>query len=282
MLTLREIKARTEPFFKEKGVPNPVLDFDLLLARVLGVKRLELYLDLDRPLTEAQLEELRPWVKRRANREPLQHIMGILEFGGLELCVDSRALIPRPETEELLEWIWGQNNPPARILDLGTGSGALSLSLAKAFPEATVTATDVSEDALALASENADRNGLGERVNFLQGSWWEPITEGSLFELIVSNPPYLTEAEFESAESEVKEFEPTEALVSGVDGMDALRVIFADAKRFLAPEGMLALETGIAQSEALNACAEEAGLTGETIEDFSGRPRFYIVRHKSS
>ena len=152
MLTIREIKERTETFFKEKSVPNAKLDADILIAHSLGIKRLDIYLDLDRPLTEAQLTDLRSLVKRRASREPLQYIIGNTEFYGLTLKVDPRALIPRHETEELIELIVERlGAPPKRILDLGTGSGAIALALASRYSDAEVTATDQSEGARYLA-----------------------------------------------------------------------------------------------------------------------------------
>jgi release factor glutamine methyltransferase len=279
MLTLREIKARTEPFFIEKGVPNPVLDLDLLLAHALKIKRLDLYLDLDRPLTEAQLEILRELVKRRAAREPLQYIIGSVEFGGLNLAVDSRALIPRPETEELLEWITTQKSIPKSILDLGTGSGALALTLARAYPEAKVCAVDASPQALELACENAARNALQNRVSFLEGNWWDPLPLDASFDLIVSNPPYLTEDELATAAAEVANHEPRQALVAGSDGLDDLRILLARAADFLEPEGIFVLETGIAQAEALKGMAETAGLEGKPMNDLSGRPRFFVAQH---
>ncbi|MBL6838011.1 MAG: peptide chain release factor N(5)-glutamine methyltransferase, partial [Puniceicoccaceae bacterium] len=196
MLTIREIKERTEIFFKEKGVPNAKLDTDILIAHSLGIKRLDIYLDLDRPLTEAQLTDLRLLVKRRASREPLQYIIGNTEFYGLTLKVDPRALIPRHETEELIELIVKRlETPPKRILDLGTGSGAIALALASKYSNAEVTATDQSEEAITLANENALALNLSSRVTFINGNWFEPLDKGARFDLIVSNPPYLTEAE---------------------------------------------------------------------------------------
>lgn len=276
MLTIREIKARTEQFLREKAVPDPKLDTDILIAGSLGMKRLDLYLDLDRPLTEAQLAALRPWVKRRANREPLQYILGTHEFCGLQLKVDRRALIPRQETEQLFEQIVQRlDQAPQRILDLGTGTGALALALAAKYPEAAVTAVDLSAEALSLAQENAESLGLDSRVRFLQGSWCAPLVEGERFDLIVSNPPYLTEQEMTTAEPEVIDYEPQNALVSGADGLDDLRLIFAQLPPHLAAGGFLALETGIAQAPQLDQLATEAGLSGEMLEDWSGRPRFY-------
>ena len=280
LLTIREIKERTEAFFESKGVPNARLDTDTLIAHSLGIKRLELYLDLDRPLTAAQLAELRPLVKRRAEREPLQYIVGTVDFCDMELKVDRRALIPRFETEELVELACeALSENPKTILDLGTGSGALALALAKKYPEASVDAVDVSAAALSLAQENALALGLDSRVTFHEGSWWRPLGLGEqLFDLIVSNPPYLTDEEMTTAEPEVVDHEPHSALVSGVDGLDDLRLIFKEAASHMKPGGLLALETGIAQTEALDALAVAAGLQGECMEDLSGRPRFYFAR----
>jgi release factor glutamine methyltransferase len=280
LLSIREIKERTEAFFKGKGVPNPRLDTDTLIAHSLGIKRLQLYLDLDRPLTEAQLAELRPLVKRRADREPLQYIVGTVDFCDMELKVDRRALIPRYETEELVELVGEAfTEAPCRVLDLGTGTGALALALAKKYPEAVVDAVDFSAEALTLAKENAELLGFEERVTFHEGSWFSPLGDGDArYDLIISNPPYLTEAEMTTAEPEVVGHEPHSALVSGADGMDDLRLIFQDAAAFLKSGGLLALETGIAQTEALHALATAAGLKGQSLEDLSGRPRFYFAR----
>ena len=281
MLTIREIKERTEAFFRQKNVPNAKLDTDILIAHSLGLKRLDLYLDLDRPLTEQQLNELRPLVKRRAEREPLQYIIGSTEFYGLELKVDRRALIPRHETEELIDLIADRlEAAPQRILDLGTGSGAIALALAKKYEAAEVVAIDRSAEALALAAENADALGLSERFRVIEGSWFEPLPEGARFDLIVSNPPYLTELEMETAEPEVVDHEPHSALVSGGDGLDDLRLILAQANSFLAKGGLLAMETGIAQHDLLKELCEANTLTGESVEDLSARPRFFFARSR--
>ncbi len=278
MLTVREIKDRTERFFTEKGVPSPKLDTDLLIAEVLGLKRLDLYLDLDRPLTEAQLDQLRPLVKRRASREPLQYLFGYADFCGLRLKVTPDVLIPRPETEELVEWIRNRlSKPPTRILDLGTGSGALAIALATVYPDAAVTAIDQSAAALEVARENAARYPGRQAIKFRQGDWLEGLEKGSRFDLIVSNPPYLTEAEMQSAEPEVAAHEPGSALVAGSDGMDDLRRILPAAAAHLEPGGWIALETGIGQHAALDELAAEAGLAGEGLNDLSGRPRFYFA-----
>ena len=279
MLTVREIQAKTVAFFADRGVPNPKLDCDLLIAELLGVKRLELYLDIDRPLTAAQIDALRPLVKRRANREPLQYILGYGEFCGMRLKVTPATLIPRPETEELVEHLRDRIvTAPGQILDLGTGSGALAIALAAIYPHAQVTATDRSEAALEAAAENARTFVPKSSIQFRRGSWFEAVEPHARFDLIVANPPYLTEAEMQSAEPEVAAHEPASALVAGEDGLDHLESILAGASSHLAPGGLLALETGIAQHTALEALAEKSGLQGESLSDLSGRPRFYLAR----
>ena len=278
MLTIREIKERTEAFFKKKSVPNAKLDTDILIAHSLGIKRLDIYLDLDRPLTEAQLTDLRSLVKRRASREPLQYIIGNTEFYGLTLKVDPRALIPRHETEELIELIVERlKAPPKRILDLGTGSGAIALALASRYSDAEVTATDQSEGAITLAKENALALNLSSRVTFIKGNWFEPLDEGARFDLIVSNPPYLTEAEMQTAEPEVIDHEPHSALASGQEGLDDLGLLFKSVPRHLAEGGLLALETGIGQADAIKAMALEVSLHGQSVEDLSERARFFFA-----
>ena len=278
MLTIREIKERTEIFFQEKGVPSAKLDTDILIAHSLGIKRLDIYLDLDRPLTEAQLTDLRPLVKRRASREPLQYIIGNTEFYGITLKVDPRALIPRHETEELIELIVERlETPPARILDLGTGNGAIALALASKYSDAKVTATDQSEEAITLAKENANALNLSSRVTFMKGNWFEPLDEGARFDLIVSNPPYLTEAEMQTAEPEVIDHEPRGALASGREGLDDLSLLLKSVPKHLTEGGLLALETGIGQAEVIKEMALEVSLYGQSVEDLSKRPRFFFA-----
>ncbi len=279
MLTIREIKQRTESFFAEKGVPNPKLDADLLIAHSLGIKRLEIYLEMERPLTEPELNKLRPLVQRRAKREPLQYITGSVEFAGMELRVDARALIPRPETEEFFELVCHKMSKlPESILDLGTGTGALAIALASKFPIAAVNAVDLSPEALSLAKENAETTGFEERINFFESSWYESIPEDEQYDLIIANPPYLTEKEMTTAEPEVGTYEPHIALVSGFDGLKDLRIIITEAPEYLRPGGILALETGISQKAELNQLAKSAGFTGECLQDLRGHTRFYFCK----
>lgn len=279
MLTVLEIIKRTTGFFEQRGVESARLNAELLIGHALGLKRMALYLQFERPLTESELEQIRPLVKRRGNREPLQYITGETEFAGLKLKVDARALIPRPETERLVELLPGKlPAPPARILDLGTGSGALALALAKIYPDATVTAVDLSEAALALARENAAATGLAARVTFLASDWFAVLPAGAQFSLIVANPPYLSDEETVAAQPEVKDFEPRAALSAGPDGAAALERIIGGARPHLAPGGVLACETGIAQHPALLALAAQAGFARtESLRDLTGRDRYLLA-----
>ena len=279
MQPLLEILQKTTAYFQQKGIENARLDAELILAHVLELKRLDLYLQFERPLSAAELDAIRPLVARRAKREPLQYILGQTDFHGLVLKCDRRALIPRPETEELVELLVERlgPKPPATACDLGTGTGAIALALAAAFPEVTVTAVDASPDALALAAENAAANGLAGSVSFVESDWFDALG-GQTFDLIVSNPPYLTMAEWERAAPEVKDWEPQRALAAGADGLDDLRVILQDARNRLNPGGLLALETGIAQHETLAELATEHGYAStESVKDLSKRERFFLA-----
>lgn len=240
---------------------------------------MQLYLQFERALGEPELEKIRPLVRRRGRREPLQHILGSMEFAGVRLKVDRRALIPRPETELLVELVLARRpQAPARVLDLGTGTGAIALALARAWPEATVVAVDLSEEALALAGENAAGTGLEGRVSLVRSDWFAELPAGGRFDVIVANPPYLSEEETAAAPAEVREFEPAAALTAAEGGLAALRSIVRAAPAFLAPGGLLALETGPGHHAALKAAAAEAGLVGaESAQDLAGRDRFIFA-----
>lgn len=283
MLTVLEIIKKTTEFFAGRGVENPRLNAELIAGHCLGLGRMQLYLQFERPLSEAELEKLRPLVRRRGQREPLQYVLGETEFFGLKLKTDRRALIPRPETEQLVELVIARQSPeaaPARILDLGTGTGAIALALARRYPEAQVTAVDRSADALALAVENAELTALSGRVAWVESDWFEALPAQAQFDLIVANPPYLSADDTAQTEPEVRQHEPAGALTTGdPEGLEDLRKIMLGACGRLTPGGMLALETGIAQHPALLQLATDAGLReAESIRDLSGRDRFVIAR----
>lgn len=286
--TLREIREKTEGFFVAKGVPNAKLDADLLIAHALKLKRLELYLDLDRPLTESELEGVRSLVRRRGQREPLQYILGECVFYNASLTVDARALVPRSETEGLIELVLPRLKGTGRILELGTGSGAIALALARALlpngsgssSDCLITATDLSAESLQLAELNRDHLGLSRQVKLLQSDWFDRIEAGANFDAILSNPPYLSEAEYAVAEPEVKDYEPKSALVASDAGMADLKKIIRQAIGFLVSGGFLALETGIDQHAELIECAQASGYSKvESHSDLSQRDRYLILHH---
>jgi release factor glutamine methyltransferase len=280
MITVLEVVQKTTDFLAGKGVESARLNAELLIGHALGLKRMQLYLQFERVLTEAELEKIRPLVKRRSQREPLQYIVGDTEWSGVKLKVDKRALIPRPETELLVERIVERlTAPPSRILDLGTGSGAIALALAKRYENAAVTAVDASEAALALASENAKALGLADRVLFIKSDWYVEVPADEPYDLIVSNPPYLTTDETAAAEPEVRVHEPVSALTAADEGLADLRVIIAGAGGYLIPGGLLALETGIAQHAELSRLLMTAGFTNvESLRDLTERDRFVVAR----
>lgn len=281
MLTVLEILQRTSDFLTGKGVENARFNAECLVGHALGLKRMQLYLQFERLLSEPELEKIRPLVRRRASREPLQYILGEVGFGELTLKVDRRALIPRPETEYLIELIESrvQGGTPNAILDLGTGTGAIALALAHQYPAAQVTAVDTSAEALALAAENAEKNQLASRVTFLRSHWFEAIDRAARFDLIVANPPYLSDGEVDEAQPEVRLFEPRSALAAPENGLRDLRLLIESAHPFLAAGGLLALETGIDQHPPLATMAERSGLVHfESVKDLTGRPRYVFAR----
>ena len=281
MQSLLETLRKAEDFLGRKGLPKAKAEAGHLFAGVLGLRRLDLFLQFERLLTAEEVERLRAATVRRANREPLQHILGTAPFRGLILKSDRRALIPRPETEELVDLTLGlfPADQAVRALDLGTGSGAIALALAAERPAWRVDALDASDDALALARENAALTGLTHRVNVAKSDWFSAVTDR--YDLIVSNPPYLTDAEVASAEPEVRLHDPVSALAAPEDGLADLRRILESAPKFLNPGGWVVLETGTDQHARLAEISAAAGLVeGQGSPDLSGRPRFWKARRK--
>lgn len=279
MQTLLETLKKAEEFLGRKGLAKPKAEVEHLFAGVLKMKRLELYLQFERVLNTDEITRLRDATMRRAAREPLQHILGTVPFRNLTLKSDRRALIPRHETEELVDLALGLFTPEQAVLvlDLGTGSGAIALAIAHERQAWKVEALDASDDALSLARENAALTGLSERVNFAKSDWFSGVTDR--YDLIISNPPYLTDAEVASAEPEVRLFDPVAALAAPENGLADLRRILAAAPKFLNPGGWVVLETGIDQHTTLAEISIQVGLLeGQGKSDLSGRPRFWLAR----
>jgi len=280
MLTVLAAIAKTADFFARKGIESGRLNAELLVGHALRLKRMQLYLQFERVLTDGELEGIRALVRRRGQREPLQHIVGEVDFNGMRLRADRRALIPRPETERLVEILLERcaAAPPARVLDLGTGGGAIALALARAWPGAAVTAVDLSEEALALAGENAAATGQEGRVRLVRSDWFAQLDAGQRFGLIAANPPYLSAEETARTEPEVRGHEPALALTAGEGGLAALRAILGAAPAFLEPGGLLALETGASHHPELLSLAAAGGFARtESLRDLAGRDRFVLA-----
>lgn len=266
-------------YLRDKGIESGRLDAEHLLAEALGLDRLDLYLQFDRPLTSEELDAYRPLLRRRARREPLQHVLGRVPFREIELAVDDRALIPRPETEVLvevvLEWAGERSGDDLEALEIGTGTGAIALSLAREGPFASVVATDSSADALALADENRRALGLEDRVELRRGRFFEPVREAERFDVVVSNPPYVAEDEAGELEPEVREWEPAEALFAGSDGFEVLEALVRGAPSVLRAGGLLALELAPRQGERMaERVRRTEGLDEPRLRrDLSGRER---------
>jgi len=277
-MTLLEVLQSTTAYFKKHGIENPRLNAEHLLAHALGRTRMELYLEFERNLGEAELAPLRELVQRRGEGEPLDHLLGTVEFCGHTFLCDKRALVPRPETEQLVEIVESKiENRKSKILDVGTGSGVIALTLARKFPEAQIFAVDVSEDALALARENAARLGLSGRVQFRKSDLLENLDER--FDLIVANLPYIATQDRHTLSREVLH-DPEVALFAGVHGDELVRELIEQAAPRLRPGGMLALEIGLDQSEALlSALAEKNYRDICSKNDYSGVTRFLFARY---
>ena len=282
MKTVLETIRSGTPWLEKAGVENARLNMEHLLAKVLGCRRMELYMDFDRPLGEEQLAPLRELLKRRGRREPLQHLLGSVEFMGREFKCDARALIPRPETEELVEKILADVKtagaaPPAEILDMGTGSGVIGLSLALAYPEARVTLADVSAEALSLARDNQEALGLTDRVTLVQSDLFAALA-GRRFDIVAANLPYIAEPEIATLQPEVQR-DPRLALDGGPRGTELIERFLAAAAEHLTPGGLLALEVGSGQTEELAERMRALPLTGvRAALDLSRHDRFLFAR----
>jgi release factor glutamine methyltransferase len=279
-MTILELIQKTSPFLEKAGVPNPRLDVELLLAHVLQLKRMQLYVQFERVLTEQELAELRPLVKRRAAREPLQHIVGSVDFCGLELLVGPQALIPRPETEMLVETLIETigKQTSAKILDLCTGTGAIALALLHLCKNYQCIATDLYEKPLVLARANAEKHQLMSRIEFRHGDLFKALRTDEKFDMIVSNPPYIPTHEIATLQPEVK-FDPIQALEGGTDGLKIIREIISGAKEFLMKEGWLMFEMGHDQSDqVIQLLKAEGYINISVINDLQNIPRIARAR----
>jgi release factor glutamine methyltransferase len=277
--TLLEVLQSTTGYFTKHDIENPRLNAEHLLAHTLGVSRMDLYLEFERALNDTELVPLRELVKRRAQGEPLQHLLGTVEFCSHTFAIDKRAMVPRPETEELVEFLAAEvrrQRSESRILDVGTGSGVIALSLATKFPEAEVYAVDISDEALALARENAARLGL-ERVHFQKSDLLENLSER--FNLIVANLPYISMEDRHLLAREVLH-DPEVALFGGPNGDELVRKLIEKAPSHLGPGGLLALEIAVGQAEGLCDFLRQKNYHDiELKRDYAGVTRFLLARY---
>jgi len=285
-VTVLEVIQKSAEFLARKGVESPRLQAELLLAHRLKLPRMKLYLNFERALTPPEVDDFRALIKRRGEREPLQHIIGSTSFCGLELAVNRHVLVPRPETEILAELGWQflnqlsiRNSQPLAALDFGTGSGCLAIALAAKCPTAQVWAIDVSPNALELAKQNAARHNVASRIQFWQGDGFAALRQEMCFDLIISNPPYIAGAEIESLQFEVRGYDPRCALDGGPDGLDYFRVLAAGAPPLIKTGGRVMLEFGGGQADAVCAIFEKQKWIVEAVkQDYSHQPRVLVAR----
>ncbi len=279
-MTLLEVLQSTTAYFTNHKIENPRLNAEQLLAHTLRLSRMDLYLEFERNLAENELGPLRDLVKRRGQGEPLQHLLGTVEFCGHTFAIDKRAMVPRPETEELVELLLAEisgQKSEIRILDVGTGSGVIGLSLAVKFPQANVCAIDISEDALSLARENSAQLRLSERVRFQKSDLLENVSER--FDLIVANLPYISMQDRHLLAREVLH-DPEVALFGGPGGDELVRKLIEQAPAHLEPGGLLALEIGLGQAEGLSDFLRQKNYHDiELKKDYSGISRFLLARY---
>jgi release factor glutamine methyltransferase len=279
-MTVLEVLQSTTGYFQKRNIDSPRLNAEHLLAHVLGRKRIDLYLEFERPLPESELTPLRDLVRRRGAGEPLQHLLGTVEFCGRTFHCDKRALVPRPETEQLVELLIARFKSEiaySRTIDVGTGSGVIALTLAAEFPKAEIVGVDISEDALMLARENAERLDLADRVRLLRSNLLESVQPD--FDLIVANLPYVSTEDRQNLSREVLH-DPGVALFAGARGDELVRQLIAQAPSWLRPGGLLAMEIGIGQSETLEAALAEKNYRDIwTEKDYSGVIRFLFARY---
>ncbi|MBW1740731.1 MAG: peptide chain release factor N(5)-glutamine methyltransferase [Deltaproteobacteria bacterium] len=284
--TILKLLQWTTAHFKSHHIEQPRADAEILLAHTLGIGRIDLYVQYDRPLESHELEVFKGFIQRRIQREPVAYIVEKKEFWSMELSVTRDVLIPRPETEILVEAAITIIPPepgtaPLRILDLGTGSGAIVLAMASERPGHSFYAVERSEKALAVAQNNARIHELDRAIRFLQGNWFDPVrNRGRYFSLIVSNPPYISHHEFKALPPEITRYEPREALDGGPDGLESIRLIIEKASEHLVPGGWLFFEIGYNQWAAVEKliAGSKAYSDWAVIKDYRGHDRVVQAR----
>jgi release factor glutamine methyltransferase len=285
--TIQKLLTWITDYLTQRKVDAPRLSAELLLSSVLGLKRIELYTQYNQPVAPEQLEQLRGLVKRAGQHEPVAYLVGRTEFYSMEFDVTPDCLIPRPETELLVQRaieFLRKRTGPQLVCDLCTGCGVIAVAIARNVPDAKVIATDISEPALGVAARNIEKHNLQERVELRRGDLFEPlVAQLDLFDLMACNPPYVSEAEYEALEKNVKDYEPRLALYAGADGLDFYRRISEKVDGFLKPDGILLLEIGYQQGDAARELFERTGTFAEVkVEKDLDRHDRIVVAQKTT
>lgn len=286
--TILKILQWTTSYFKSHDIESPRSAAEILLAHVLNLKRVELYVHYDQPLTRSELEQFKVFIKRRIKREPVAYILGTRGFWTIDVRVSKDVLIPRPETECLVEEALSRlsqdrSSAAKRILELGTGSGAIILALALQQPQNILIASDISMNAVQIATENVRDRGLQGSIHFFCGDWLDPIRlDAEPFDMILSNPPYIRKDEISRLQPEIYRYEPLAALDGGPDGLDCLERIITTAYNFLRPGGSLLIEIGYDQRPAVQKIIDKTGRyeNVQFLKDYSGNNRVVGMRKK--
>lgn len=290
--TIKDLLSVSIEFLKNKNIESPRLCAEVLLAHQLNTERLKLYLDYDQPVCEKDLNQYRSMIKRLIDNEPVQYITGRQEFWSMDLIVNSSVLIPRPETEILVEQAiriynteYIDTNPHISVLDIGTGSGAIAIAIARELENAKIFAVDISAQAIATAKLNAVKHGLEDRIGFYEGNLLEPFEKNcQYFDIIISNPPYVTTEDYELLPEKIKNFEPKLALESGKDGLSHIGPILEKAPSFLNPGGWLMLEMDPRQTDSAVKIISDSNeyTSGLIVKDYSNKDRIVIARKKDN
>ena len=286
--TIKDLLETTTEYLKKKDIDSPRLSAEILLAHQLKIKRVNLYLNFDQPLNDDEIAGYRSLIRRRLNREPIQYITGIQEFWSMAFKVGPQVLIPRPESELLVEQalsLYKERRLPGthipRILDLGTGCGAIAISIAREIEEAFILASDISKEAVHLAMLNSRKHGVGGRIQFIVGDLFEPFVYQNLtFDIILSNPPYIASEDFDSLSPEVRDHEPRLALNGHVQGMFFIERVIMKGADYLHPGGWILVEMDPAQTTKALKLIEESGHYGEKkcIKDYSHHDRVVMAQ----
>ncbi len=287
--TIRKLLEWTTEYFKKAEIDEPLLCAQLLLSKVMKCSKVDLYLRFEETVSQSQRDEFRELVKRAYQKEPIAYILGEKEFFSLTLIVNRSVLIPRPETELLVQWVIRkirqdfQDSSCLEILDLGTGSGCIAIALAKNLSvDVQITAIDISDDAIEIARQNCIANNVDDKITIVKSDLFENINPDSEFDFIVSNPPYVTKDDYQNLPKHIKEYEPREALLAGADGLDVIKKIIEQSPKYLKDQGWLVFEMGYNQKEAVEKLLKEKKYENVDFEkDDYNIPRIAIGQKSS-